>query len=149
MNRLQRKISHLQNILNTKYLAPPLPPLIDVHTEYMMLKARPPIVEPEPIVEPQPIVEPPPPPPLMIIPQEELLRLTPLVSLMIIVEEPEYTVTQIQEEPDVEEPVDEFTDVPEEEIEQREAEQKALEEQLARLELEKLVKKKPRTKINK
>ena len=76
MNRLQRKISHLQNILNTKYLAPPLPPLIDVHTEYMILKARPPpVVEsPPPVIEPPPVVEPtpPPPPPLLIIPQQDL-----------------------------------------------------------------------------
>ena len=135
MNRLQRKISHLQNILNTKYLAPPLPPLIDVHTEYMILKARPP-----PVIEPPPVFElpvppandssccspPPPPSPLLIIEEE---REVPLFA----------GGTEV-------EPVDEFTDVPEEEIEQREAEQKALEDQLARLELEKLVKKKPRTK---
>lgn len=119
MNRLQRKIAHLQNVLNTKYLSPPLPPLNrsnDVHSEYMILKARP----PPPSL---PIIEPPPP---------EVVSSSPEVDTQIIPKEPEV--------------IDEFTDVPEEEIEQREAEQKALEDQLARLELEKLVKKKPRTK---
>ena len=121
MNRLQRKIAHLQNVLDTRYLSPPLPPLIDVHSEYMILKARPPPPIFEPIIEP--IIEPPPP---------EVVSSPPEVEIPIIPEEPEV--------------IDEFTDVPEEEIQQREDEQKALEDQLARLELEKLVKKKPRTK---
>ena len=112
MIRLQKKIAHLQNVLDRRYtINNPVPPLIDVHSEYMILNARPPPPS-LPIIEP--IIEPPP----------------PEVEIQIIPEEP----------------VDEFTDVPEEEIQQREDEQKVLEEQLARLELDKLIKKKPRVK---
>ena len=49
-------------------------------------------------------------------------------------------------EPPFVEPEPELTDIPEDEINQREEEQKLLEEKLAQIELDKLVKKKPRVK---
>jgi len=95
MIRLQRKIAHLQNVLDRRYtINNPLPVLIPV--------------------------------------------VLPVVD--VVVPEPEPNI------PLVEEQLEEFTDVPEEEIQQREDEQKALEDKLARLELDKLIKKKPRVK---
>ena len=90
MIRLQRKIAHLQNVLDRRYtINNPLPVLIPV--------------------------------------------VLPVVD--VVVPEPEPDI------PLVEEQLEEFTDVPEEEIQQREDEQKALEDKLARLELDKLIKK--------
>ena len=95
MIRLQKKIAHLQNVLDRRYtINNPLPVLIPV--------------------------------------------VLPVVD--VVVPEPEPHI------PLVEEQLEEFTDVPEEEIQQREDEQKALEDKLARLELDKLIKKKPRVK---
>ena len=88
MIRLQRKIAHLQNVLDRRYtINNPLPVLI------------------------------------------------PVVLPVVVVPELEPEI------PLVEEQLEEFTDVPEEEIQQREDEQKALEDKLARLELYKLTKK--------
>ena len=106
MIRLQKKIAHLQNVLDRRYtINNPLPVLI-------------------------PIVLPPP----------EILNLcSNLCSLAS--PPPEILTLYSLASPPTAEPIDEFTDVPEEEIQQREDEQKALEEQLARLELDKLIKK--------
>ena len=95
MIRLQRKIAHLQNVLDRRYtINNPLPVLMDPMGIPVIL----------------PVVD-------------------------VVVPEPEPNI------PLVEEQLEEFTDVPEEEIQQREDEQKALEDKLARLELDKIIKK--------
>ena len=141
--RLERRIAYLQNILNVRY------PIELVST----VQVIPTVLKISPLVEPPPVD-------ILFnsilrssamssIPEVSLDTNTPIplpnsMSSTNILEMELCSGSAVPLE--IEQLDDGFTDIPEEELQQRDAEQKQLQDALTQLELDKLMKRKPRVK---
>ena len=133
--RLERRIAYLQNILNVRF--PEGGDKVPYPIELVSTVQVSPLVEPPPVDilfnfmsswTSSPCGNTNTPIPLPI--QEVSLDILPIIELPLEIEQLD----------------DGFTDIPEEELQQRDAEQKQLQDALTQLELDKLLKRKPRVK---